>query len=101
MKLTIKKTDKRHTGYDEFGYVVDVQPPSLGRRTERILDFLEIRQWCWETLGASCEREHWLELNAKKAGTLNQRWCWHTDFGNFKIYIRTEADVNWFKLKWM
>lgn len=101
MKITVRKTDKRHTGHDIFGYVADVQWPGIGRRSERINDFLEVRKWCWDTLGNSCERDHWLELHKKGLGNdLNQRWCWQTDFGNFKIYLRTEKEANWFKLKW-
>jgi len=100
MKLSIKKTDRRHTGSDIFEYVVDVQQEAIGRRTERIIDFVAVREWCWNTFGSSCEREHWLYL-VKFNQPRNERWCWHSDFGNFKIYIRDEKEVNWFKLKWM
>ena len=100
MKFVIKKTDKRHTGSTIFEYVVDVQNPGMGRRRERIQQFLEVREWCWNTLGASSEREHWLELYQTNQQS-NERWCWHTDFGNFKIYLRTEKEANWFKLKWL
>jgi hypothetical protein len=31
----------------------------------------------------------------------NDKWCWHTNFDNFKIYLRTEKEANWFKLKWL
>jgi len=51
-------------------------------------------------LGASCERDHWLFLNETDAQP-NDRWCWQTDFGNFKIYLCTEKEANWFKLKWL
>ncbi len=100
MKIVIKKTDKRHTGHGVFDYVADVRVPGLGRRSEAVLDFIEVRKWCWETFGPSCEREHWLDLQKFKQ-PVNERWCWHTDFGNFKIYIRTEKEANWFRLKWM
>ena len=44
MKLSIKKTDRRHTGSDIFEYVIDVQQEAIGRRTQRIIDFIEIRE---------------------------------------------------------
>lgn len=105
MKLTIKKTDKRHTGNHEWKYVVIVERrPSTGFGTPAIQqkneDLNEIREWCWSTMGASCELEFWLNI-ADGSSSKNKRWCWHTNFNNHKIYLRTEADVNWFKLKWL
>jgi len=101
MKVKIRKTDKRHTGHGVFLFVAEVEWPGLGRRTERMQGFIELRQWCWETLGMSCEREHWFELYKQNCAVPNERWCWHTDFGNFKIYLRSEKEANWFKLKWL
>lgn len=101
MKIQIRKTDRRHTGHQEFEYVADVEWVGLGRRPERLVAFLEVRQWCWDTMSPSCEREHWLELKQSNHSVPNERWCWHTDYGNFKIYLRTEKEANWFKLKWL
>ena len=100
MKIKVKKTDKRHSGHDIFLYSVDVEWQGIGRRTERLIAFNQVRQWCWETFGPSCEREHWLELDKFKHPVPNERWCWHSDYGNFKIYLRSEKEANWFKLKW-
>lgn len=100
MKFVIKKTDKRHSGNAIFEYVVDIQSPGMGRRRDRLQQFLLVREWCWTAMGASCERDHWLFLHDTDAQP-NDRWCWHTDFGNFKIYLCTEKEANWFKLKWL
>lgn len=100
MKVKIKKTDRRHSGHDVFSHIAEVEWPGLGRRTERMQAFIEVRRWCWDTFGMSCEREHWLELYGQNQSVPNERWCWHTDYGNFKIYLRTEKEANWFRLKW-
>ena len=105
MKLTIKKTDRRHTGNDEWKHIVIVErypTTPFGNSTiiQKQTDLNEIREWCWTTMGASCELEFWLNLPDGASGK-NNRWCWHTNFDNYKIYLRTDADANWFKLKWL
>lgn len=101
MKVDIKKTDRRHTGYGVFDYVADVQWLGIGRRSERMMFFNQVREWTWTTMGASCERDQWIELTKFNQPVPNERWCWHTDFGNYKIYLRTDKEANWFKLKWL
>lgn len=105
MKLTIKKTDKRHTGNLEWKYLVTVErKPNVNFGTashiQKAQDLNEIREWCWSTMGPSCELELWLTLPEGSNGK-NDRWCWHTNFNNYKIYLRTEKEANWFKLKWL
>lgn len=105
MKLTIKKTDKRHNGNQEWQYVVVVErQPITGFGNVSIIqkttDLNSIREWCWATYGPSCELELWLNVPDATLGK-NVHWCWHTNFNNFKIYLRTEKEANWFKLKWL
>lgn len=105
MKVTIKRTDKRHTGnlFWQYVVIIDRRPttvfgkPSMIQRTQ---DLNEIRNWCWETYGSSCELERWLDIPDESVGK-NEHWCWHTNFDNWKIYLRTEKEANWFKLKWL
>lgn len=105
MKLTIKRTDKRHTGHQDWLYLVTVerQPISaFGSMTtiQKIADLNTIREWCWTTYGPSCELELWLSA-ADNTPSKNVHWCWHTNYNNYKIYLRTEKEANWFKLKWL
>ena len=105
MNLTIKKTDKRHTGNDCWRYIVVVERtkrtpfgnPALIQKGQ---DLNTIREWCWSTYGPSCELELWMSL-PEGSHSKNDKWCWHTNFKNFKIYLRTEKEANWFKLKWL
>ena len=105
MKLTIKKTDKRHTGHYHWQYVVIVEriPTTLfGKPSilQKIDNLNTIREWCWTTYGPSCELEFWLAINEAGANK-NEHWCWHTNYDNYKIYLRTDKEANWFKLKWL
>ena len=103
MKLTIKKTDKRHTGHEQWQYLVIVerQPQTpFGSFTHlyKTKDLNQLREWCWTTYGPSCELEFWLRLPETER---NCHWCWNTNYNNFKIYLRTDKETNWFKLKWL
>ena len=105
MKFTIKRTDKRHTGNQSWQYLVIVEklPSTLygGPTMTQKAKFLnELREWCWQTYGPSCELELWLAL-PEDSVSKNEHWCWHTNYNNYKIYLRTEKEANWFKIKWL
>jgi len=105
MRFTLKKTDKRHTGNQDWQYVVTVERNanvSFGNATliQKSQDLHQIREWCWTTYGPSCELERWLMI-PEGSHSKNQHWCWHTNFNNWKIYLRTDKEANWFKLKWL
>ncbi len=108
MKISIRKTDKRFTGSDVLRYVVDIKVAysvpminGTGRKTIRLKKFQEVRQWCIDTFGMSCERDHYLHLLTSDPDSVNSRWCWHTEFHDTKIYFASEKEANWFKLKWL
>ena len=110
MKIKIRKTDARFTGSELFHYVADVVAeryniPVIGglqvRLSKRLTDFNEVRAWCIQTWGMSCERSSYLEIAKTDASNLNTHWAWHTEFGETKIYMTTDKEVNWFKLKWL
>ncbi len=105
MKFVLKKTDKRHTGNTEWQYVVIIEkdagsPFGYSAVQNKSKRLNEVREWCWTTYGPSCELEFWLRIEDGVSGK-NEHWCWHTNFDNFKIYLRTDKEANWFKLKWL
>lgn len=105
MKFTFKKTDKRHNGNQHWKYIVIVEKAAnitygIQSTIQKANDLNQIREWCWATYGPSCELDFWLAL-PEGASSKNEQWCWHTNFDNFKIYLRTEKEANWFKLKWL
>lgn len=112
LNLSIRRTDKRFTGSDQFKFVVDVlleftHTVGLGTnvsnsvRLQRLIDFDELRRWCIQTWDMSCERGFYLDLSISETFQLNEHWCWHTENEEFKIYLKTDKEANWFKLKWL
>jgi len=100
----VRKTDRRMTGHQYFQYVAN---PSYNK-----IDFIglankpiiyrnmlfEARNWCWQTWGPSCELGLFRENEL--FDTMTDRWCWQTEFNNFKILLKSDKEANWFKLKW-
>ena len=85
--MKLKKLDRRHNGNEWFAYCAEYRNGS-----EAVL-FVEHRAWAWATFGPSCELKFW-----GKAGKLGDRWCWHSDEWNTRIYLAGEPELNWFKL---
>ena len=100
--IEIRKTDKRHAGHDHFAYVLEIKSnPGKFDRQLRRFEFNQVREWAWQTYGASCDREHWLNMNENNRFPVNPHWCWHTEFNELKIYFATDKEANWAKLKWI
>lgn len=89
--MKIKKVDGRMNAHGDFEYVI---PFRLSNRKE----FIEIRNWCWQSWGPSCELEHWQRL--KNQENINPAWSWsNQDFG-MNIYLGDESKAAWYLLKW-
>lgn len=99
--IEIRKTDKRHTGSGHFAYVLEVKGnPGKFDPAGRMAEFNQVREWAWQTWGASCDRSHWLTMNNGYRFPVNTHWCWHTEFNELKIYLASDKEVTWAKLKW-
>ena len=95
----IIKSDRRYNGYNHFKYIVDVR--RTGEYGENVFNYNLMRDWCIATWGSSCELDDWQTLNhLYKEHKINQNWCWQTEHGNRRIYLRTDKEANWFKLKY-
>jgi hypothetical protein len=86
--MKAKKTDARFSGYPNFKYHITF------RRMETE-QYCNIRKWCWETFGASCELQ-----NISRVTNPNMEWCWDSDEWKSRIYLATEKQYQWFLLKW-
>ena len=86
--ITMKhsKLDRRHTGYSNFKYAAQFVPKEKHK-------FCDIREWAWTQWGPSCEMEFWDSIR-------NPRWCWVVDQYKIKIFFATDAEYQWFLLKW-
>jgi len=102
MTFKIKKLDKRYNGSNMFKFVAipdRVNQPFMNYIARRDLEekeFVEIRNWCWGQWGPSCE----LRFYADGRDWNNPQWCWDGEQGNLRIYLQTDKEASWFKLKW-
>jgi hypothetical protein len=95
--MKIKKVDRRYKGYGDFDFYID--PPKNGDK-----NFFLMREWCWETFGASKEIEVWQDHKRRYQTTNNshnEKWVWQVDDWTNRIYLRSSKEANWFTLKWI
>lgn len=102
----ITKLNRKYTGYEYFQYIVTVEHP----KTNRYADTQELRQqwfalreWCWSTWGPSKELEDWLRsriMDPTKAVGQNEHWVWQNDRYATRIYLTSDKELTWFKLRW-
>jgi hypothetical protein len=99
------KLDGRYTGYPWFSHYVTVtQPRGITYNQTSIKLFNEIRNWCWETWGPSCELYDYdyLRRSADKASEdkdVNPYWSWFVKNNVRRIYLTQKGKV-WFDLSW-
>lgn len=98
--MIIKKLDRRNTGHKNFKYYVKF---SFEVRN----NFHEVREWCWDTWGASKELSEWLydDRLSKSHVTVpiycqNDHWAWQNDNYYCRIYLREDPEMVFFKLRW-
>jgi hypothetical protein len=96
--MKIKKLDARMNGYGFFKYGIDFN--KKWSHTE----FHNVRLWCWETFGPSCELDLWHELDFKPDVERNPRWAWDRSMYNktnrCMLYLKDDQEANWFTLRW-
>jgi len=105
MKIDIKKTDGRNTGYPHFKFFITLSDSNPYRNRARQTMFFEIREWAWATWGASKEVDEWVSdkfwtnpPNIPKCQ--NEHWCWINDNKIYRIYLAGDAELVLFKLRW-
>ena len=101
-QLKLEKLDGRHKGYGPFKYRIWVNGPA----SDRIWNFTDLREWCWQVWGSSCERDIYMFGYYNQDQKIqNEHWAWHYDrdarSGNLFIYLTNDEALSFFKLKWM
>ncbi len=101
MKITVKRTDRRHLGSDRFKYYVDIRPEDFSKEFKLILEkFFECRQWCWETWGPSREIDQYDSIEGGWKEDQNPAWSWINDKHRARIYLANKEEAAHFALKW-
>lgn len=100
MQIKVKKTDKRHTGYLTFKYYVEIKAKEYHEYKLIMEKFFEVRQWCWETWGASREVDQYTNIEGGWTGDQNLSWSWINDKHRARIYLGGKDEAAFFTLKW-
>lgn len=109
MKYTVTKLDRRHTGYNVMKYYIEVNVLEVHGKDERIKFFKDYRTWMWDQFGPGCELDY-VTLALGTTSTpgektfgipTRERWCWRTDYDNQRLFVKDDAELAWFKLKWV
>lgn len=107
----VTKLNRKYTGYGDFMYAITVEMSKDKTYTYTSLhnkrqEWFALREWCWETWGGSKEIEDWLRVNnsntVNKSALVSQNshWAWQNDKYACRIYLATDKELNWFKLRW-
>lgn len=67
---------------------------------DRILDFHWSRQWLNETYSWGYPVKGNYGSGGTSDVTHNPLWCWNTQYMIYDIYLVSDAELAWFKLKW-
>ena len=132
-KLITKTLDSRFTGNQYFKYQItllnlpegDRFSPTRGVYSDllKIIDYNKIRDWCWDTWGASCDLKDYDRIAELKQYPsintytdrieilddygLNAKWCFSNEDipapGNQRdrrIYVSGDEELSWLHLRW-
>lgn len=109
MKLT--KLDRRHTGFGIMKYYVEPEPTWVIGMDMRFRHFQEWRAWCWEVFGPGVERKYITVTPMIKAvdfatGVTKhgmeavERWAWHTEEKEMRLYFKDDETASAFSFQW-
>jgi hypothetical protein len=108
IKAKITKTDRRHNGHNIMQYIVeaDYGGPS-DSKDDRIRWFKDMRRQFLENYGPGCELK-WVALRPVDDGPNGEcrmepqeRWAWDTEFGHMRLYLKSDAEMTFFTLKYL
>lgn len=110
MNYTVTKLDKRHSWHDHFAYMLEFKKPAewSHRTTSGVLEFDRSRRWFNATFGWSQDVETRNDIVKAVAKSqvpdfdqehdFNQNWAYSCKYGDYRIYVRGEKELNWFIL---
>jgi hypothetical protein len=94
MKYVVTRLDRRHNGHLKFKYSVSPVDRDFIQSSR---DFQAVREWAWSTYGPSMERD-WAQsiVHVDKNDLI---WAWDTEHGNKRLYLKSDAELTLFQLK--
>ena len=113
MKWKITKLDRRHGGYNVMKYMIEIDQRSVPigvSKDEQMAFFKDMRAWMWENYGPGAELGYVAiqmstsseEPNRSSFGLpTKEHWAWQTDFGHRRLYLKSDKEMTFFRLKFV
>jgi len=102
MNYRIVKLDGRHSWNSLYEYCLEFH---RGGASTGVLDFDRSRKWMNSTWGWSqdVETQSAIKNTLVRTGVTNQEdlnpaWAYSVQYRNYRIYLRGQAELNWFVL---
>ena len=111
LDITFYRLDGRWKGNDIFTWMcTTIVKPQYERFSPRplaqsdlakIIKFNQLRDWCWDTWGPSCDLKDY-DFIHENGGNLNEHWCWSNeeDQKQKRIYLASDAERTWLETRW-
>ncbi len=102
-KFKLIKLDKRFAGHRDFEYRVEVMNYNF-QREDQILMYLDVRKWCWEQFGPSCELDlhrSILRQSMRDPETHVPQWAWRTTDDHQYFLFFAGSAMTHFNMFWM
>lgn len=97
MNFKTTKLDLRFSGFPHWKYFVTTSIySSVGQRVHQ---FVEWREWCWNLWGSSKELEFFY-YTSNLGPCHNTHWCWSSEDTRKRIYLASDEDLMEFTLRW-
>lgn len=106
--IKLQKLDLRFYGFSSFDHRAEIVTPIKQIGEKRKL-FNDIRVWCWDNYGPSCEVDYIDDCYRDKSlmpnsiwtyGETKTPWSWRIDDRRMFIYLK-DSSLTHFQLKWM
>ena len=109
MHYKIIRLDRRHSWHGDFAYLIEFEKRSFTAHAQGrsgVLAFDRSRRWFNDTFGWSQDVDTRERVRSALVGTesettdYNFKWSWSIKYDEYRIYVASEAELNWFVLKY-
>ena len=97
----VVRTDRRYNGHSSFKWIVmpKFDPTNTTNwHTQSRVQFQDWRNWCWTTWGPGMERD-WATTIIRSGQIADAQWAWDTEHKNKRLYLKGDAEMTLFELK--
>lgn len=105
MNYKIVNLDRRHSWHHDFAYMIEFNKRTFTLGSSGVLAFDRSRRWFNETFGWSQDVETRERIRQALIGhqgcsdEYNAKWSWSIKYDEYRIYVATQSELNWFVLK--